>query len=98
MLKDLKKMRELEVYPRDVQARNYVGGFLVDMSVAMTEPHYLFDIRPKWRVERWKEADLISYDNMMEDENIKDPPRATRNETYHAKLRSSKRGLPLVSL
>lgn len=47
ILRDLKRMRKLGVYPRDVQARNCKGGLLVDFSVAMTEPHYLFVIQTK---------------------------------------------------
>lgn len=90
ILGDLKKMRQLGVYPMDVQARNYMDGLLVDMSAAMTEPHYLFEIRPEWRVRKLKRADLRSYDIMIEDEEIATWHRATRNEKYCTKLRSRK--------
>ena len=90
ILRDLKKLRRLGVYPMDVQARNYVGGLLVDMSAAMTKPHYLFEIRPEWRVRKLKGADLRSYDIMIKDEEIATWHRATRNEEYCTKLRSQK--------
>ena len=73
----------------NVQARNYVGGLLVDMSIAMTEPHYLFAIHPEWRVNDFRLADMYSYDIMMKDENIPTWDRAIRNENYcTTKLRS----------
>ena len=91
ILRDLKRLRRLGVYPMDVQARNYVGGLLVDMSIAITEPHYLFQIRPKWFVDELKESDLLAYDSMMEDEKMMTWCRATRNEEYcRTKLRPPK--------
>ncbi len=46
MLRDLKRIRKVGVYPMDIQARNYKAGFVLDFSVAMTYPHFLFDTRP----------------------------------------------------
>ncbi len=90
MLRDLKRLRRLGIYPRDVQTRNYVGGLLVDMSIAITEPHFLFNIRPKWHVREVKLADLLSFDTMMEEEKVGTWHRAARNEEYCGKLRSQK--------
>lgn len=90
ILGDLKRLRRLGIYPRDVQARNYVGGLLVDMSIAITEPHFLFNIRPKWHVSEVKLADLLSFDTMVEEENMVTWHRATRNKEYCTKLRSQK--------
>lgn len=47
ILRDLKKMRRCGVYCNDVRTRNYKAGLLVDMSVAMTEPHYVFKFDPE---------------------------------------------------
>ena len=91
IMRDLKKMIRLDIYPRDIQTRNYVGGLLVDMSTAITKPHYLLRIWPKWRVDRLKEADLRSYDTMLKAQKFVTWNRATRNEEYCAKLRSRKR-------
>ena len=39
ILKDLRTMRKLGVYPMDVCARNYEAGLLVDMGLTKTTPH-----------------------------------------------------------
>ena len=88
MLRDLKRIRKLGVYPMDVCARNYKGGMLVDFSVAMTEPHYLFVIKPRWRIEGYKLTDLHDFDRMVEDEGIVTWERAVTNLEYCEKLRS----------
>lgn len=89
ILKDLRRIRKVGIYPMDVQARNYKGGLLVDFSVAMTEPHYLFLIKEPWRVEEdYKRDDLIAFQSMMKDEGIETWERAVRNEEYCKKFRS----------
>lgn len=88
MLRDLKRMRKLCIYPMDVRARNYKGGLLVDFSVAMTEPHYLFVIKPRWRIQGYKLRDLHDFDNMVRDEGIVTWERAVPNPEYCEKLRS----------
>ena len=64
MLKDLKAMRRLGVYPMDVGARNYEAGLLVDMSIAITTPHYRFDLRPRWQVRVMQREDLLMFDKV----------------------------------
>ena len=91
ILRDLKKTRAEGVYPMDVVRQNYKGGKLLDMSVAMTKPHYLFDIRPKWQVELYQLEDLLDFDKMVEDEGIVNCRRAVRNVDYYTKLQSQKR-------
>lgn len=88
-LRDLKKIRRLGVYPMDVQARNYKDGLLLDMSVAMTKPHFLFDIKPEWQVSFFKRNDLIQWEKMVRDAGILVWKRALRNKDYCAKLRSA---------
>ena len=58
MLRDLKKMRSRGIYPRDIRPRNYKAGLLVDMSIARTTPHFLFDIRRPKQVARMKNTEL----------------------------------------
>ncbi|KAI0401149.1 kinetochore Sim4 complex subunit Fta2 [Xylaria palmicola] len=43
MLADLKKIRKLGIYQRDVYARNYKAGLLVDFSAAWTAPHWCLE-------------------------------------------------------
>lgn len=87
ILSDLKRIRKLKIYPMDVRARNYKAGKLIDFSVAITEPHFLFVINEPRRVEDdYKRADLLLFDEMMEKEGVK-WLRATRDEQYVSKLR-----------
>lgn len=88
ILRDLKRMRKLGVYPMDVRARNYKGGLLVDFSVAITEPHYLFVIKPRWRIEEYKLDDLEAFDRMVRDEGVVTWERAVPEPEYCQKLRS----------
>lgn len=90
MLRDLKKIRAQGVYPLDIVRRNYKGGRLLDMSIAMTSPHYYFDIWPRWDVELKQREDLLNFDKMVEDEGIDTWRRAVRNDEYCSKLRSYK--------
>ena len=85
MLRDLKKIRALGVYPMDIRKRNYRGGLLLDMSVAMTRPHYLFKIYPKWRIDDLMRHDLVDIEGMANEEGFK--CIALRNEEYCTKLR-----------
>ena len=90
ILTDLKKMHRVGVYPMDVREPNYKGGLLVDMSVAMTEPHYLFQIRPPFHIIFLKREGLRKFDRMVKKAEIKTWVRAVRNNEYCQKLRSSK--------
>jgi len=87
MLRDLRRMRRFEVYNMDIQARNYKGGRLVDFSVAMTTPHYLFVIKPAWRKEDYKYDDLRSFDHMLDEAGVVTLDRATPNPEFVSKLR-----------
>ena len=48
--KILRDLRKMGIYPMDVRARNCKAGLLVDMSIAITTPHYLFKIRHPWQL------------------------------------------------
>lgn len=87
MLRDLHRVRKLGVYVMDVQARNYRGGLLIDFSIAMTEPHYLFVIKPSHQVATNKRDDLLSFQEMIEEKGIVTWERAVRNWDYCEKLR-----------
>ena len=81
-------MHKIGVYIMDVESRNYKAGLVIDMSVAMTEPHYEFFIRPEWQVEFSKEEDFRNFRSLKKEVQIvKAPP----NEEYCAKLRPRKK-------
>ncbi|KAF2228621.1 hypothetical protein EV356DRAFT_56184 [Viridothelium virens] len=60
MLDDLKDLRSLGIFQRDIFARNYVDGLLVDFSLAETDPYWIWDlIRDEGRLlEKRKNAEL----------------------------------------
>ena len=87
MLRHLKRLRQLGIYPMDVAARNYRAGLLIDFSAAMTEPHYLFETRPEWHVSMLQQDDLFLFDRMIEDAKLGTWVRATPNPEYLQKLR-----------
>ena len=90
MLRDLKRMRRIGIYPMDIEARNYKGGLLIDFSVAITRPHYLFMVKPNWRIEVYKHQDLTLWQEMVESAGLATWERAYRNGDYCKKLRSNK--------
>ncbi|KAL8937606.1 MAG: hypothetical protein Q9216_004346 [Gyalolechia sp. 2 TL-2023] len=88
MLKDLKRMRKANVYAMDVKPENYKKGLLVDFSIALTKPHFVFDVKPEHQVRGYMKEDLILFDDMMREKNVKTRIRASRNEDTMKKLRS----------
>ena len=88
MLKHLKHLQRLGVYPMDVRSRNYRAGLLVDFSAAITEPHYLFKTRSAPQISKYKREDLLLFDRMIKDSGIEFSKfRATANQEYKEKLR-----------
>ena len=59
----------------------------MDLSNALTEPHYLFEIRPKYQVAMYKNEDLFQFDSMVKAANIKTWLRAMPDENTLRKLR-----------
>ncbi|KAI1299763.1 kinetochore Sim4 complex subunit FTA2-domain-containing protein [Xylaria venustula] len=88
MLGDLKKLRNLGIFVRDIYARNYKDGLLVDFSVAWTEPHWCMRAMGRYQLECEKRSDLNLFDAMIEHKKVKTVVRATRNYLYCRKLRS----------
>lgn len=90
MLRDLKKMRQHGVYAMDLKPENYKGGQLGDFSVALTEPHIIFRIKPEFQTQGYKNQDLGAFDTMMQEQKVKTTIRAFRNADTIKKLRSSR--------
>ena len=89
ILRDMKRMRRCGIYSGDVYPRNYKGGLLVDMSVAITEPYYLFEIR-RHRRKMLKDKELYMWENMVKENQLDTRTRPFRNEEYCKKLRLPK--------
>lgn len=90
MLRHLKMIRKLGIYVMDIKPENYKGGLLVDFSVALTDSHFIFDIKPAFQIQGYKNEDLRAFDAMMRDQQVKTTVRAFRNIQTTRKLRSYK--------
>lgn len=89
MLRDLKSLRRMALFVRDVKESNYKGGKLVDFSVSWTAPHIMMSDRlfEDEDIEQELDWELTLFDNMIEDSKIPTWVRATPNKEYLSKLR-----------
>ena len=91
MKADLKALRRMGVYVRDVRADNYKNGKLVDFSTLWTYPHIMLSERYWLRttIERERDWELTEFDDMIKDSGLANPTwtRATPNSEY-MKLRA----------
>lgn len=87
MRKDLLKMHKLGVYPQDVRERNYGGGLLLDFSIAITKPHWVFETKRPWWISTLKNDDMNMLQVIMLESGVKTWQRAVRNREYCMKLR-----------
>lgn len=92
MLRDLIKMRALGVYPLDVYERNYKGGLLLDMSVAVTEPHFELVFRGPIHTRALQRKDLMRFQRIIDDSGVRTWQRSLRNRQYCMKLRNCPNG------
>ena len=87
MRKDLLKMHRLGVYPQDVRDRNYGDGLLLDFSIAITKPHWVFETKKPWWIRSMRNDDLNMLQVIMLESGVKTWHRAVRNREYCMKLR-----------
>ncbi|KAF2187584.1 hypothetical protein K469DRAFT_685491 [Zopfia rhizophila CBS 207.26] len=52
MVKDMRTLQGIGVYPRDICARNYRGGLLIDFGMALTEPSCVLNVLPEWMARK----------------------------------------------
>ena len=92
MRRDLIKMHRLGVYPQDVLERNYGSGLLLDFSIAITKPHWVFEMKRQCWIDSMKNDDMKSLKRIMLDSGVKTWQRAVRNREYCMKLRGCPEG------
>lgn len=85
MLNDLKTLRANGIFQRDVYARNYIGGLLVDFSIAWTEPHWALTTLTDPNLTTRKVQELFQFNRMMEEARLK--YRAIADNERKASLR-----------
>ena len=87
MRRDLLRMHRLGVYPQDVRERNYGGGLLLDFSIAITKPHWVFETKKPWWINSMKNDDMNMLQVIMLESGVQTWTRAVRNREYCMKLR-----------
>lgn len=92
MRKDLLKIRKLGVHPQDVRLRNYGSGLLLDFSIAITKPHWIFDTREPWMIRSIGKHEMQMFQALVLDPGVKTWLRAVRNREYCMKLRGCPTG------
>ncbi|MCJ1272226.1 hypothetical protein MMC21_000012 [Puttea exsequens] len=90
LLRDPTIMRRLEIYPMDFQIRNYMAGSLINMSIAITEPHYLFFVSTPKRARDYEKKHLAYSNHMVKELEFEKRANVEASETYRTKLRSGK--------
>lgn len=76
MLNDLEMLRAHGIYVQDIAARNYIGGLLVDFSLAWTQPHWCLQHLKEPALSMEKDGDLAMFDDMMEEAKVRTQVRA----------------------
>ena len=87
MRKHLLKMHKMGVYPQDVRERNYGDGLLLDFSIAITKPHWVFETKRPWWIRTMVNDDLNMLQVVMLESGVETWQRAVRNREYCMKLR-----------
>lgn len=88
MRRDLLKMRKLGVFPQDIYLRNYGAGLLLDFSIAVTEPHWVFESRSSRYISCMKNGEMNMFQNMIRDSEVRTWLRSVSNREYCKKLRN----------
>jgi len=87
MHRNLKTLRAWGIFQRDVFARNYKNGLLVDFSMSWTDPHWMLSVLSLDELTKKKNSELYQFDEMIEDAGIKTRVKAAPNLMYRKKLR-----------
>jgi hypothetical protein len=95
MLKDLRALRKMKIYQQDIYPWNYKGGRLVDFSAAFTKPHFMLEIRSPLEIQGFLIRDLVMFDKMVQESNVKTSVRALPNQEYRKKLRRRRSDTPV---
>lgn len=88
ILSDIRWLRKLQIYNRDIRVENFRDGKLIDFGSAATEPHCILSAFDKAEAIDARLEDLILFDNMVTEEDIKTQIRAMPNRSHCRKLRS----------
>lgn len=88
ILRGIRALNKHKIYNMDIHLDNFRNGQLVDFGSSWTEPHALLDAQHDRAARESKLADLVKFDEMVEDEEIETDVRGMPNSRYCKKLRS----------
>ncbi|KAL9607372.1 MAG: hypothetical protein Q9167_007712 [Letrouitia subvulpina] len=70
MKRDLSAMQKHHIWPYDIKLDNYRAGLLIDLSTAITRPHYWLRVtKSRGQLDMLEFADLVNFDEMIEEAN-----------------------------
>ena len=91
ILRDIRWLKKLKIYNRDIRVENFKNGQLVDFGSAVTEPHCILSALDKIFEEEAEDTrleDLVMFEDMIAEEGLETEVRAMPNLCYCRKLRS----------
>lgn len=86
MVMDLRALRKMPLFVRDIREDNYRGGKLLDFSVSWTVPHVMLDMRIRSDIHIAEDIleELILFDEMVTESGVPNPKsiRATAHPDF----------------
>lgn len=87
-LQRIRLLNKQKIYNRDIRADNFKDGRLVDFGSSLTEPHAILDAMSEWEASGEREGDLVRFDQMIEQENLRTHIRAMPSVKFRMRLRN----------
>ncbi|KAK8074980.1 kinetochore Sim4 complex subunit FTA2-domain-containing protein [Apiospora hydei] len=87
VLRRVRALNQLDVFNRDIRLENFRGGLLVDFGSSWTKPHIVLDALGAVDKRDSLLEDLVMFDDMVAEEDIKTRLKALPNLEYCEKLR-----------
>ncbi|KAK8016218.1 hypothetical protein PG993_014407 [Apiospora rasikravindrae] len=87
VLRKVRALNQLDIFNRDIRLENFRGGLLVDFGSSWTKPHIVLDALGAVDKRDSLLEDLVMFDDMIAEENIKTRLKALPNLEYREKLR-----------
>lgn len=88
IIRGIRALNRNKIYNRDIHLSNYLDGKIVDFGSSWTEPHLLLNALSSYHASVQKLADLVRFDEMVEEEEIPNPEHFRGMPGHRMKLRS----------
>ncbi len=89
MLRDLKKLMKLDIFPQDIKLSNYGDGMLLDFSITITKPHwrFKFDMALGGASKTLEHEQKVAFQYLLDTCGISTSVRCERDFEFCKKLR-----------